>query len=189
MDNPGSHHRAGEDIAARSERRWAIIASSLVALLIIVMIFIGLHWAGQPPSRVETVNPATLHLSGEFAENNLGSSVQPDGSVLVRVVAQVYSFTPQCILVPDRTPITFRATSADVIHGFLVYDTNINSMLEPGFISTFRFRFKEPGEHLMPCHEFCGPGHEGMWAHVKVVDRDEYRKLVALGRGNSCVQR
>ena len=39
----------------------------------------------------------TLHLAGEFVESNLGSAVEPDGSVTVRAIGQQYSFTPQCI--------------------------------------------------------------------------------------------
>jgi len=50
-------------------------------------------------------------LGGEFIESNLGSALQPDGSVIVRAIGQQYSFTPQCILVPTDTPITFRVTS------------------------------------------------------------------------------
>jgi cytochrome c oxidase subunit 2 len=104
------------------------------------------------------------------------------------VVAQQYSFTPQCILVPARTPVTFRITSADVVHGFLIANTNINSMVEPGYISTFRSTFNEPGDHLMPCHEYCGTGHEGMWANVKVIEAAEFDKLAAGARRLSCVK-
>jgi cytochrome c oxidase subunit 2 len=35
-------------------------------------------------------------------------------------VAQQYSFMPQCLLVPAGVPVTFRATSTDAIHGFVV---------------------------------------------------------------------
>jgi len=104
------------------------------------------------------------------------------------VIAQQYSFTPQCILVPADTPITFRATSADVVHGFLIMDTNVNTMLEPGYISTFKTTFDKPGEHLMPCHEFCGVGHEGMWAHLKVIEKSEFYKMASTARRLSCVQ-
>jgi cytochrome c oxidase subunit II len=79
-----------------------------------------------------------------------------------------------------------------VVHGFLITHTNINSMVEPGYISTFHTTFTHTGEHLMPCHEFCGVGHQGMWAHVKVIDRDTFMsmaaKLPAASRRLSCVQ-
>jgi cytochrome c oxidase subunit 2 len=176
------------DIAARVEQRWAIFMAGIIAVLIAIVIFTSLHWAVMPPSRVETINPTTLHISGEFIESNLGSAVDPDGSVTVRVIGQQYSFTPQCILVPADTPITFRATSADVVHGFLVSDTNVNTMLEPGYVSTFKTTFDRPGEHLMPCHEFCGVGHEGMWAHLKVIEKSAFYKMASTARRLSCVQ-
>jgi cytochrome c oxidase subunit 2 len=174
------------DVAARIEKRWAIVMVGLVALLVAMVVFTGLHWATMPPSRVETIDPTTLHLAGEFVEGNLGSEVQPDGSVVVRIIGQQYSFTPQCIVVPARTPITFRVTSADVVHGMLITGTNINSMVEPGFISTFRTTFDQPGNHLMPCHEFCGTGHEAMWANVKVVDQTAFTQLTDHARRATC---
>ena len=62
---------------------------------------------------------------------------------------------------PD-TPVTFRATSADAIHGFLIDGTNANTMLVPGFVSTVHDDASDrPGEHLMPCHEYCGIGPRG----------------------------
>ncbi|MFK2891878.1 cytochrome c oxidase subunit II [Dyella flagellata] len=158
----------------------------IISLLVAVVIFTSLHWAMMPPSRVETINPSTLHLSGEFVESNLGSAVEPDGSITVRVVGQQYSFTPQCIVVPSKTLITFRVTSADVIHGMLITGTNINSMVEPGYISTFKTEFKQPGDHLMPCHEYCGVGHEAMWANVKVVDKDVFSKMALNTRRLTC---
>lgn len=189
MSNPSpSSHSQGADVAARIERNWAIVAVGLIALLVAMVVYTGLHWAMMPPSRVETIDPTTLHVAGEFIESNLGTAREADGSVTVRVVAQQYSFTPQCILVPADTPVTFRATSADVVHGFLVTDTNLNSMVEPGYVSTFKTKFDKPAEHLMPCHEYCGTGHEGMWANVKVIDRAEFDKLAATARRLSCVK-
>jgi cytochrome c oxidase subunit II len=184
------HRASSEDVAARIERKWAAVMIVIVLVLVAMVVFTGLHWAMQPPSRVETIRPDTLNVSGEFIESNLGSAVEADGSVTVRVVAQQYSFTPQCLLIPTDTPITFRATSADVIHGFLVTDTNINSMVEPGYISTFKTTFTKPANHLMPCHEFCGTGHQGMWAHVQVIDKTTFLHMAQANgsRRLSCVK-
>ena len=85
----------------------------------------------------------------------------------VRAIGQQYSFTPQCIVVPADTPITFRATSADVVHGFLIEGTNINTMLVPGYISTLPIALQPPGEHVMPCQEFCGIGHRACGARSR----------------------
>jgi cytochrome c oxidase subunit II len=181
-------HRA-EAVAAAAEHRWVIVVGAIVALLVAMMIFTALHWAAMPPSRVETVDVRTLHLAGEFVDSNLGTEVGPEGTVTVRLVAQQYSFEPPCLVVPADTPVTFRATSTDAIHGFIIGTTNANTMLVPGFVSTFTTSFHKTGEALMPCHEYCGTGHEAMWAHVQVLAQADF---LAKSRGVervSCVAR
>ena len=180
---------SGEAVAVAAERRWAIAVGAIIFAIVAMMVFTGLHWAAMPPSRVETIDPRTLHLGGEFAEANLGSSVGADGKVVVRLVAQQYSFEPQCILVPAGVPVTVRGTSTDVIHGFLVTGTNANVMLIPGYVATFTTTFRKPGEHVMPCHEYCGTGHEGMWARVQVIEAADFRARAARGERLSCVRR
>jgi len=173
-------------VAARVERRWATMSIVIALLLATAAALIGLGHATMPQGRVEVVDAARLHLSGEFVESNLGTAVEPDGSVTVRAIGQQYSFVPDCLLVPTDTPITFRATSPDVVHGLIIIGTNINTMLVPGYVSNISARFSKPGEHLMPCQEFCGVGHEGMWARVKVIDKAEFTKLSAGKRRMSC---
>jgi cytochrome c oxidase subunit II len=189
----GTYHDRpdGHDVAVAAEARWAWIVGAVIAFLVAMMGYMSLHWASMPPVRTETIDPATLHLAGEFVETNLGSSTEPDGSVTVRVLANQYSFTPQCILVPANTPIHIRATAADAVHGFSVSHSNVNMMLVPGYISNFETRFSQTGDHVMPCHEYCGTGHAAMWAHVKIIQKDEFMRQAAqeqAGRRMSCVQ-
>lgn len=187
MTTVPSDHDEGAVVAARVERRWTILSAGLVGLMIGVALFAGIHRATMPQVWVETANPRTLHVSGEFIESNLGSTLEADESVTVRAVGQQFSFTPQCMLVPADTPITFRATSSDVVHGFLITETNINGMLVPGYVTALPAKFANPGEHSMPCQEFCGMGHEGMWAKVKVVDKATFSDLAKQNRRISCV--
>jgi len=183
----GTDHSIGEAVAARIERRWATLSIVIVGVLVGMAAFIGIHQATMPQGRVETADPETLHLSGEFVESNLGSAIEADGSVVVRAIGQQYSFTPQCVVVPADTPVTFRATSADVVHGLLIEGTNINTMLVPGYVSVLPIRFKAPGDHVMPCQEFCGIGHQGMWGKVKVVDKTAFLNMTAAKRRLTCV--
>lgn len=187
-DSAGSdkvHH--SEHIAVAAERRWAIVVMLIIASIVAMMIFTGLHWASMPPSRVEKVDIKTLHQKGEFVENNLGTSVTRDGKIVVRLIAQQYSFVPQCLVVPAGLPVTFRATSTDAIHGFVVGRTNANTMVIPGFIATFTTTFNKPGEQLMPCHEYCGTGHEAMWSKVQVIPPEEFFAKMKSAERLSCV--
>jgi cytochrome c oxidase subunit II len=178
----------GADRVERVEHRWATVSVAILVLLVVVATFAALYHGAMPQSRVETVDPRTLHLGGEFIESNLGSAVEPDGAVTVRAIGQQYSFTPSCIVVPTDTPVTFRATSADVVHGFLIDGTNINLMLVPGYVSSLGARFEAPGERLMPCHEFCSVGHEGMWGRIKIIDKAAFARMAAGRRRLSCVE-
>ena len=181
-----AHVRPEEDAVEQSERRWAYVVAGVVAFMFAVIIFSGVHWAAQPPSNVETIDASRLHLAGEFMEANLGTEVRSDGSVIVRVIAEQYSFVPACIVVPADTQVVFRVTSPDVVHGFLISGTNVNSMVVPGFIAEVRTQFDEPGDHLMPCHEYCSVGHEGMWARVKVIDRRAFAQSYGSQPRASC---
>jgi cytochrome c oxidase subunit II len=187
ITTPEPSHSTGAAVAARIERRWATLSIAIVGLLVGMAAFIGIHQATMPQGHVETADPKTLHLSGEFIESNLGSALESDGSVTVRAIGQQYSFTPQCVVVPSETPITLRATSADVVHGLLIEGTNINTMLVPGYVSVLQTGFKAPSEHGMPCQEFCGIGHQGMWGKIKVIDKAAFLKLAAARGRLTCV--
>ncbi|MBA2960813.1 cytochrome C oxidase subunit II [Ramlibacter sp. MAH-25] len=162
---------------------------AITALLVLVMVVTGLHWAAMPPSRVETIDVRTVHIKGEFVESNLGTTLGADGKVVVRLIAQQYSFEPQCIVVPADMPVTFRGTATDAIHGFVVGRTNANTMLIPGFVATFTTTFRRTGEQLMPCHEYCGTGHEAMWGRVQILPPEEFLSKARGGERLSCVQR
>ena len=160
-----------EEVVVRTEKRWLMIMLAMLAVMMAVIVVSAVMGALYPASNVEVIDPTTLHLQGEFVESNLGTAVEPDGSVTVRVIAEQYEFVPRCLQVPVGTPVKFRITSADVVHGFLLPDTNVNTMVVPGFVAEVRTSFAKVGEYVMPCHEFCGLGHHGMWAHVRVVPR------------------
>jgi len=173
-----------EEIVVRTEKRWLMIMAAMLVVMMAVIVVTGVTDALHPSSNVEIVDPQTLHLQGEFVESNLGAAVEPDGSVTVRIVAQQYNFVPICVRVPAETPLRFRITSADVVHGFLIPDTNVNTMVVPGFVSEVRTMFAAPGEYRMPCHEFCGFGHQAMWANVSVLPKEQFAGLSPVERTN-----
>jgi cytochrome c oxidase subunit II len=170
---------------ARTEKRWVVVMLGMLTAMMAVIVVTGVTHALHPPSNVETIDPTTLHLGGEFAESNLGTAAEPDGSVTVRIIGEQYAFVPDCTQVPVDTPVKFRLTSTDVIHGFLLPATNVNTMVVPGFVAEVRTIFSRPGIYNMPCNEFCGNGHHGMWARVNVVPKEQFPRLAANER-TSC---
>jgi cytochrome c oxidase subunit 2 len=177
-----------EDVVTRTEKRWFMIMGAMLLVMLAVIVVTGIMDALHPASNVEVIDPTTLHLKGEFVESNLGTAVEPDGSVTVRIIAEQYEFVPRCLQVPAGTPVKFRITSADVIHGFLLPGTNVNTMVVPGFVAEVRTRFAKEGEYAMPCHEVCGLGHHAMWAHVRVVPHERFANSTSIARVTCATQ-
>jgi cytochrome c oxidase subunit 2 len=134
------------------------------------------------------VDASSLHLSGEFVENNLGTEQDPDGSVTVRMIAQQYLFIPHCILVPAGVPVHLRITSADAVHSLIFDSTNYAVKVLPGTISEAQLQFPRAGEYETICREFCGAGHYAMRSELKVVPRDQFPVLQREERGSCAAQ-
>jgi cytochrome c oxidase subunit 2 len=134
------------------------------------------------------VDPLSLHLSGEFVENNLGTEQNPDGSVTVRMLAQQYLFIPHCISVPAGVPVHLRITSADAVHSLTFDGTDYAVKVLPGTISEAQLQFARAGEYKTTCREFCGAGHYAMRSELKVVPREQFPALQPGERGNCGAQ-
>lgn len=166
---------ASERDVVRIELRWALAMLGVVGLIFAAILFAALDMGVNPPSNGEIIDPKTLHLSAEFTESNLGTRVDPDGHVTIRLVAAQFGFVPACIIAPADTEVTIRASSPDVIHGLLVTGTNVNTMIVPGYVAQVHTVFRTTGDLLMPCHEFCGLGHAQMIGRVQVVPKDQFK--------------
>jgi cytochrome c oxidase subunit 2 len=158
-----------------TELLWAFGVGILVAATIGMILFTALTEGVNPPSNVERIDPKTLHLSGEFAEQNLGTVVSTDGAVTARIIATQFMFAPHCIALPQGRPVTLRFATPDVIHGILITGTNVNTMVVPGYVAQVHTEFTRTGELLMPCHEYCGLGHSEMWANVQVLSAADFK--------------
>jgi len=134
------------------------------------------------------VDPLSLHLSGEFVENNLGTEQNADGSVTVRMIALQYMFVPHCILVPAGVPVHLRITSADAVHSLTFNGTGDAVKVLPGTISEAQLQFPRAGEYTAVCREFCGAGHYAMRSELKVVSREQFPALRPEERGNCVAQ-
>jgi cytochrome c oxidase subunit 2 len=150
------------------EKIWMWAAAGIVVIFLASMGFTFFGRAIQPPSHVEMIDPATVRTDEEFG--NPGVTINADGSATVVVQAFMFAFLPNEIRVPRDQPVTFRMTSADVIHGFQIVGTNGNTMVVPGYVSQFTTVFSEAGEYLIVCNEYCGLGHHVMSAKLIVGD-------------------
>jgi cytochrome c oxidase subunit 2 len=67
-------------------------------------------------------------------------------------------------------------TSTDVVHGFEVVGTNINTMAVPGQVATITVEFDDPGQYGLVCNEYCGSGHHTMEGSLEVVPPGQFNK-------------
>jgi cytochrome c oxidase subunit II len=150
----------------RYERFWMWAATGMLALFLGAIVLTAVSGAAHPPSHIETVNPETLTVSGEFASPGVTES--PDGTLTVSMRAEFYVFRPDVVRVPAGRRVRFRITSPDVLHGFQIVGTNVNLTVAPGYVSEGSATFTEPGEYLVVCNEYCGLGHHNMQGKVIV---------------------
>jgi cytochrome c oxidase subunit 2 len=149
------------------EKVW-MWASGVLIVAFVATIVVGLAGSAlQPPSHVETIDLTKVWNDDRFQHRGVTPSAK--GATVV-MIAMMFAFQPAEIHVPAGKPVTFRLTSADVIHGFSIVGTNGNTMVVPGYISQFTTVFRTPGEYLIVCNEYCGLSHHLMSAKLIVED-------------------
>ena len=148
------------------ERIWLWMSGGIIAVFLGTLGVAVATQHLQPPSHIETIDPKTVWTDARFATR--GVAHNPDGSVTVTAVAMMFAFQPAEIRVPAGKPVTFRLTSADVVHGFQIVGSNGNTMIIPGYVSQFTTVFRIPGEYLLVCNEYCGLGHHVMSGKIIV---------------------
>lgn len=120
----------------------------------------------KPPSDLQQIDPTRVAQTPPF--DHPGLRRLPDGTYEAYYVAQVFMFTPQSIVVPVGSKVTFYVTSPDVVHGFFIAKTDINMMAVPGWVNAQSHTFTHKGSYLLICHEYCGIGHQSMFARIVV---------------------
>jgi len=141
------------------------IPVGMLAALLVTAFGAGIH----VPSIAGRIDPTRVTETAPF--DQLGVVKTGPVSYEVRMIGQIWAFTPNEIRVPVGSTVTFVATSKDVIHGLFIPGANVNVMLIPGQISRVTARFDREGEFFMACHEYCGIAHHTMGGKVIVEPR------------------
>jgi len=137
-----------------------------IGLLVLVVWLIVIGFEGfianiNPPTGSQTVDPAKYSISPGL--NKTG----PD-TYDAYYVAKAFTFQPNDLKIPVNSTVHFYVTSADVVHGFFVPHTDLNMMAVPGWVNNETHRFTKKGTYLLLCHEYCGIGHQDMFAKIEV---------------------
>lgn len=150
----------------RYEKIWLLLA---IAMLIFALGYSGYQTfaLGQgPPSGISKIDPEKVEETAPF--DNPGVFKIDENEYEVIMILRAFSFEPNEVEVPAGAKVHFFMTSTDVVHGFQVTGTNLNAMVMPGHVQEATHTFKEPGEYLVVCNEYCGVGHQLMSMTITV---------------------
>ena len=161
------------------ERFWINLSYVLIAFFIATVVYGFVAMDLKVIGDYQTIDPQSL------AETEFGTpgvrEVTNNGVAEYEVYVQTIQFafapgTAQPITLPANTRVTFYITSPDVLHGFEVPGTNLNTMAIPGQVAKFTTIFPEAREYGIVCNEYCGPAHHIMEGKINVVPKSEFDK-------------
>lgn len=159
------------------ERFWIYLSFMVIAFFIATVIYGFVAMDLKVIGANETLDPQNLQDT-PFAQPGVRKTVV-NGVTEYEVYVQTIQFaflpgTSEPITVPANTRVTFYITSPDVLHGFGVPGTNLNTMAIPGQIAKFTTIFPEARTYGILCNEYCGPAHHVMEGLIKVVPKSEF---------------
>jgi len=163
----------------RFERLWLVGALTLIVLFIGTVTYgaVGTGY-GMVDDTGGEVDPTNVTASDNFREPGVYHGDEPT-HYDVYVESKQFLFVPGTndpIRVPANSTVTFHVTSTDVMHGFEVVGTNINTMAVPGQVATVTVEFDEPDQYGLVCNEYCGSGHHTMEGSLEVVPRAQFNE-------------
>lgn len=152
------------------EKIWLVFGISMIVLFL-VLLGVGTFAQGmQPPgdhhAHAQGIDPETVLKTPPF--NQPGLKKIGENEYEAYIVAQVFNFLPAKMEFPAGAKVHFKVTSPDVVHGLQIVGTNVNMMAIPGEVNTLTYTFKQSGEYLILCNEYCGAGHEIMGTTIAV---------------------
>jgi cytochrome c oxidase subunit II len=147
-------------ILDKAEKNVLIVTGTLIGLFIFSILY--------AKEKYQSDLPECLPYNKIYTEPKV---IKLDGKTYqVFAVAQMWQFQPSEINIPAGSEVDFYRTSKDVVHGFNIYEKNVNMMAIYGAINKTTVKFDKEGVYNIVCHEYCGVGHQSMRAQV-VVDQ------------------
>lgn len=148
------------------EKIWLILSFGLIMGFMFITGYQTFVLGMGPPSSMETIDPQKVSETAPFDVPGIKEIGENEYEVVMTL--EIFSFNPSNIEIPVGATVHFTLTSKDVVHGFQVAGTNLNTMVTPGHIQRITQKFDKPGEYLVLCNEYCGIGHQYMATTITV---------------------
>ncbi|MFB5194509.1 cytochrome c oxidase subunit II [Neobacillus sp. KR4-4] len=150
------------------EKIWLTFGIGALVVFLTTVGVSAFYLGNKPPSCLTTINVDKVDQTKPFNKPGLHKVEGKDWDYELVYVASAFSYNPVKVEVPLGAKVKVIATTKDVVHGFEVAGTNINMMLEPGYVSEYTTTFDKAGEYLIVCNEYCGAGHHLMSSMIEV---------------------
>lgn len=150
----------------RYERWWMAFGIGMLIVFLATILIAAFADDMNPPSGMTQIDPAKVSSTPPFDKPGL-RRIAPH-SYEAYYVARVFSFDPSVLRVPVGSTVHFYVTSPDVVHGFEIAHTDVNMMAVPGWVNDAVHTFRTRGDFLLVCNEYCGAGHQDMFAKIEV---------------------
>lgn len=150
----------------RYEKTWLTFGIAMLAIFLVTITTAALVEGFVPPSHIGSIDPAKVSSTAPF--DHPGLRKIRTGVYEAYYVGRIFSWEPRTLKIPTGARVTFFVTATDVVHGFSIPETGVNTMVSPGWVSTVSHTFAKPGTYLLLCNEYCGGGHQAMAASIDV---------------------
>jgi cytochrome c oxidase subunit 2 len=101
----------------------------------------------------------------------------PQARQVVKVVGNQWAWRLSPGPIKAGVPVEFQVSSADVNHGFGIYDVSGRLLAQtqamPGITNRLVYTFPQPGKYRVLCLEYCGLAHHGMSVEFDVIGTTE----------------
>ncbi len=149
------------------ERLWLMFGFAMIVLFLIGIGYTVANYGGAIPVGTQRIDASKVRTEGDFAN----PKIELVGDEYVaHVQAFAFGYLPAEIKVKKGKKVTFYITSPDVLHGFMIRNTNINVEVIPGEVAKVSQTFKKAGDYLVICNEYCGLGHANMLSKITVEE-------------------
>lgn len=192
--------------AHEADKLYAFILNVSAVSFILIVLFIAYFCIKY---RRKTLNDKTPHLSHNFKLEVIWTIIPslifffmfawgwklwnqaryaPKGALEIFVEGQKWSWgfhyksgrtSINEVYVPVGKPIKFILSSKDVIHSLFLPAFRKKQDAVPGRYTSLWIQPNKKGDYYIFCAEFCGTGHSGMMAKLKVVSFKEYAQWLS----------
>ena len=147
----------------KAEKVALTLAGILTSVAFVAIVFAAYGMGVMVPTSIKNIKPydkdTVIQVSDKHYE--------------IYYIARMWTFFPQEVRIPAGSTVDIYLTSKDVIHGFNISKKAINLMAVPNAVNHVRVKFDTPGEYDIVCHEYCGVGHQMMYAKIVVYNPQE----------------